>query len=125
MIIDLENTVFNFSEIVNMIEDTTSIFVRGNPRTFKDFGTVLVGTFSEEELTDLDGWVITPPAPVFSAPAKWRMPQLLKALGAFKSSSAASRNGWNKDIEEGFSQHLVRIKKVKGALTIFKKSDNI
>ena len=36
--------------------------------------------------------------------AETRWPQLLKAIGAFRSTSQARKNGWNKDIEEGWSQ---------------------
>lgn len=85
-----------------------------------DFGTVFIvpdeipDVFVADILDQEEGGT------TFVAPAAWRMPHLLKALGAFESVSQAMKNGWNKDIPAGFSQHTVRIAKTKGCITIFK-----
>ena len=86
-----------------------------------DFGTVFI---VPDEMPDVfvadildmeeDG------VPIFVAPVSWRMPQILKALGAFESSSQAAKNGWNTDVPCGFEQHTVRISNTKGSLVTFK-----
>jgi len=42
-----------------------------------------------------------------------RFPQLLRELGLFKSSSEARKNGWNKDIPEGWFEATIGKKKNK------------
>lgn len=85
-----------------------------------DFGTVFIvpdeisDPFVADVLDQEEGGA------TFVAPSAWRMPNLLKALGAFESVSQAMKNGWNKDVPTGFSQHTVRIAKTKGCITIFK-----
>ena len=95
-----------------------------------DFCTVLVGW---DKLTD-ERWkadiistleLETREAPVFLAPAGWRMAHILKALGAFQSVGDAKRNGWDKEVEPGMSTHLCRIRKVKGAFVTFKPPEGI
>lgn len=114
--IDLKKTVFNLKEVVNELP-TTKAFHKKKFLTVADFGTVFIGDISEEDKEisqPQDG------APIFSAPSEWRMPQLLKALGAFSSTSQASKNGWNKDIPSGCSSIVVRIAKVRGEIWIHK-----
>ena len=85
-----------------------------------DFGTVFI---VPDEIPDgfvADILVLEEGGATFVAPPTWRMPHLLKALGAFESVSQAMKNGWNKDIPAGFSQHTVRIAKTKGCITIIK-----
>lgn len=85
-----------------------------------DFGTVFIvpddipDVFVADILDQEEGGA------TFVAPLAWRMPHLLKALGAFESVSQAMKNGWNIEIPPGFSQRTVRIAKTKGCITIFK-----
>ena len=60
------------------------------------------------------------PAPLCTIPSGWRMPQVLKAIGAFKSAGEAARNGWNKEIEEGAVTHLIRLGHAKRAVITFR-----
>jgi hypothetical protein len=49
---------------------------------------------------------------------KARFPELLAALGIFRSRSEARKNGWDKDIPDGFLDF--RIGKLKKRITILK-----
>ena len=126
-IINLENNVFQLGE---MVHDLPSVFLNtGNGwLKVKDFGTVLVGNVTEEDkeqLFDPQWGLVSATAPVFTVPVHWRMPQVLKALGAFESASQAAKNGWNKDIvgkDIGwYDEHIFRINKQRGILSTFKK----
>lgn len=112
-----------FSKMAPQIEKRTNVFHQGKLVSFSDFGVVFVGNdcltaFSKPfweatcgvEDTDI----------LWHAPHTWRMPVLLKTLGAFPSTSQASKNGWNLDIPIGFEQFVIRINKVRGVLTTVK-----
>ncbi len=118
MNIDLETTVFEFAEVVSAIERRAPFIKNGEVILLPDFGSFLVGNPSPEDidlfLHPVDGEVM------FTVPADWRMPNLLKALGAFDSISRAMKNGWNFDLPEGFSQFVVKINRIKGVITILK-----
>ena len=58
---------------------------------------------------------------VLIAQHNWRMPQLLKALGVFESTTLAIKNNWNKDIPTGYSEHKIKHSKVKGLICIWKE----
>lgn len=118
--IDLESTVFSMKEIVHELPATWA-FSSKKFVSCADFGTIFIGNVLDE---DKEMSLPQPGAPVFSAPKDWRMPHLLKALGAFPSTSQASKNGWNMDIPEGCSSFIVRIAKVKGEIWIHKNSEN-
>lgn len=122
--IQLSETVFEFKDVVHDLK-TETFLLKDKLKVLADFGTVLVFDPAILPLSkELEGSVfatsVEEGSPLFEAPVEWRMPQLMRSLGAFKSASAASKNGWNFDIPEGFSQHSVRINKVKGCLTIHK-----
>jgi hypothetical protein len=127
-VINLETTVFQLSEIVH---DLPSTFLHNGNGWYKvkDFGTVLVGNVTEEDkeqLFDPQWGLASAVAPVFTVPVHWRMPQVLKALGAFESATQASKNGWNKDIVGKetigwYDEHIFRINKQRGILSTFKK----
>ena len=53
----------------------------------------------------------------FNLSTQW--PQVLKALGIFKSSSDAKRNGWDKDISNGWSE--AKFKKQRKTIFCFKQ----
>ena len=119
MKINLDTTVFNLSEVVPMIERQITLRHKsGMLVKFPDFGSIVVGNPSNEDIE-----LFLQPGegePIFVAPSTWRMPNLLKALGAFSSISAAIKNGHDKDIPDGFTQILLRINRVKGVVTILK-----
>jgi hypothetical protein len=125
--LDLGSTVAPFSEtmqsLVHDIEQKCKVFVNGKAQSLTDFGTVFVG---DDCLTALSKpfWHgvcdVQDTDILWRAPIGWRMPQLLRALGAFASASEAGRNGWNSDIPLGFSQHVFRISKIRGVLTVVK-----
>ena len=50
----------------------------------------------------------------------WDWAHLLKAAGIFPSNSQARKNGWNKPIDEGFSE--VWFKKARKVIFVFKKA---
>lgn len=123
--IDLANTNFNLPEMVNELS-STCCFHNKKFISVKDFGTVFVGwdklqTDTQKE-SALD-FSTAPESPLFIVPDEWRMPHLLRALGAFKSASQAAKNGWNKDIEPGITEIVIRINKVRGSVWIHKVSD--
>lgn len=47
-----------------------------------------------------------------------KMFHLMGSLGFFRSNSEARKNGWNKDVEDGFSEFKIGKKKIE--LTILK-----
>jgi hypothetical protein len=59
-----------------------------------------------------------------AAPKAWRLPQVLKSLGAFASTGDARRNGWDRDVPEGLTPHIVRIAKVRGVVWTFSPTQN-
>jgi len=126
--ISLESTVFDFGLLVAEAFNRPSMQVldpkgRGLVK-LPDFGVVVVGWDSlpladARWKDDIAGWLFDE-APVMSAPGSWRLPQILRAIGAFKSAGEAARNGWNLDVPEGLSQHTLRLCKVKGVLSVFR-----
>lgn len=131
-LIDLSTTVFDFPSMVKEITDTVSLLNKDKTGLVKHpHGcTILIGW---DKILD-DRWeasiaetlcLETAPCPIFTVPVNWRMPHVLKALGAFKSNGDAAKNGWNKDIEEGLHEHLCRIAHVKLAFSTFKVPQGI
>lgn len=125
--INLADTVLDFSAVVSKIEDTASILSKDGTGLVKTSHacTVLTEDFltlpeDTQECLKAAFELENPGSPVFLVPVSWRLPHVLKALGAFKSSSEAAKNGWNKDIEEGFSQHLVRLGHAKRLVSVFR-----
>lgn len=91
------------------------------------FGTVLIGmdklvdcrwAMDIEKTLELDERSCS--GTLFVCPEDWRMPQLLKAMGVFKSTNDARKNGWDKNIDEGLDFHIVRINKVRGIIWTYK-----
>lgn len=142
-LINLDSTVFEFKTVVGELP-RCNFFVKGALKRLTDFGSVfLIEPEVVSLLTPSDIELITsihcpndkqnpelphgnlsgvdlPSGPHFQAPHTWRMPQVLKALGAFKSSTAAAKNGWDLDIAEGVSDFQVRINNIKGVITLHK-----
>lgn len=127
--IKLAETVFNLLTMVNNIEDTVPVMAKDGTGTVKmpHVCTIITEDFfllPEEtqavirEALELEN----PLSPVFVVPKPWRMPQVMKALGVFKSTGEASRNGWNKDIEFGISVHSCKMNHAKRWFTTFRPS---
>ena len=124
--IDLEKTVFDFPRIVGEHLETCTVWdASGRLIRVSDFATVIVGwgqisdvRWQESIISTLE--LETRQAPIFTAPEGWRMAHVLKALGAFASVGEAKRNGWDKEIPEGVTDHVCRIRKVKGAILTFR-----
>lgn len=124
--INLDSTVFEFKSMVHDLSQET-FFVKGNPRRMVDFGTLVIvddelQPLDQEFVSFIERMMAVDSGPIFTAPFKWKMPHILRALGAFKSASAAMKNGWDMDVPEGWNEHFMRISKVKGVLTTFKVS---
>lgn len=118
--INLENSGFRLGEVIGTSwEPNIDLFHKEKWVRLKDFGTILIGrdpfNAFNRRACNLDST-----APIFLAPESWRMPQVLKALGAFASAGDAARNGWNKDIDSGMSQHVFKLNRILGCITIFK-----
>jgi hypothetical protein len=125
--INLADTSFVLSSLVGTDwEPQTSTLFKGRWSRVNNFGTLLIGWDEHDPFVrDVCGLDVsassTPPAPVFCCPDTWRMPQILRALGAFQSAGEASRNGWNRDVPEGFSEHFFKLNRIPGSLCVFKK----
>lgn len=117
--INLETTVFNLPEIVNQVPNTKT-WIKNKPLTVADFGTIFIG-----DITDEDKEISNPQggAPIFTCPSVWNISHILKALGAFPSTSQARKNGWDFEIPEGISVHVIRVNKIKGEIWIHKGSN--
>lgn len=123
--IQLDSTVFDFAQVSGALEDSLERYInvknKGKMTKMFDFGSILIGP--ESSHPDVQWFLEESPSTLntfFSAPVEWRMPQLVKALGAFKSAGEAKRNGWDKDIPEGWSQHVIRIGHIRGVIHILK-----
>lgn len=118
--IDLFQSNFDFAAVAPSIQQRQNIFVGKNPKAFSDFGIVVVGEKCEgfDDLMGLRSTDI-----LMTAPVEWRMAHLMHRLGAFPSVGQARKNGWDVEIPEGFSQHVVRISKVRGVVTIWKERE--
>ena len=88
-------------------------------------------TWSEQETNVLIGDVSEKDRELFLGPTfgfetfheaddKFKYPQLLGKFGFFKSNGDARRNGWDKDIPEGYSEHSIG--KLKKKLYILKNT---
>lgn len=122
--INLDGTVFEFKTVVSALTQR-NFFIKENLRRAVDFGTIFMVDetllpLPQEFVELIEECCSAPDCPLFSAPIGWRMPHVLRALGAFSSASAASKNGWDKDVPEGYSEHPVRIANVKGVICIHK-----
>lgn len=118
--ISLSDTKFLLSEVMSTSwEPKIDTFVKGKWSRVSDFGTIFIGCEPDSEIPLLvlgEG----DSAPLFTAPDGWRMSHILKALGAFQSASEASKNGWNKEIPFGLSEHHFRLAKCFGSIHIFR-----
>ena len=121
MKINLENTKFDMKAVVDKLP-FSSVFFKGKVAKLPDFGCVLVHDVDiPDDLMELIKEIsINPESPVFLAPVRWRLPNVLKAVGAFESTSQARKNGWDDDIDEGMTEVVIRIAKRRGVLTIHK-----
>lgn len=127
-LINLENTGFNLEQAFQGLADAwpkVRHLAKGRLTLVPDFGTVFIGL---DKVTDPEKrqWLWDLAAgegPVFTAPDDWRWPQVAKALGFFKSTSEARRNGWDEDFQLGWNERLGRIHKAKGLVVVFKVRD--
>lgn len=123
--INLESTVFDMTAVVTTLEDDDERFLtishKGKFTKMVDFGSVIIGPSGNDP--QVSWFLEESPRTVntlFAAPVTWDMGQLVRALGAFKSAKDARRNGWDKQVPEGFSQHVVRIGHVRGVIHVLK-----
>jgi len=79
---------------------------------------VIVGDVSDEDIESIFG-PLTGNEVFVKCDIKSQWGHLLKALSIFKSVSLARKNGWNKDIEPGFSEAV--FKKQCKALFVLKE----
>jgi len=79
-------------------------------------GIIIIGDHSEGEIISF----LDPGSDetIHKMPVASRMPQVMKMLGCFPSASQASKNGWNRDIPAGFSEHAIKTGKVRGVIHI-------
>lgn len=113
--IDLSIAPIELGKFANRLPRTMA-FKKFDPIWVQDFGTAFIGNPEDADISTPQEGTFT-----FSAPMEWRMPQLLKALGIFKSASEAAKNGWNMDIPPGCSSHLIRANRVLGEIWIHKE----
>lgn len=97
-----------------MAEETT--LQEANPESPKNDFNVVIGDF----VTKIDLELIFSGENVNKMPENTTFPALMRLCGAFKSNNDARRNGWDKEIPEGFSEWTVGKKRIR--LTIFKKT---
>jgi len=129
--INLAETVFDFPKVVGENDEVCLIRdASGRMVQVADFATVIVGwdqivdeRWRESVVATLD--LETRRAPIFTAPEGWLMAHVLKALGGFASVGEARRNGWDKPIETGMTDHVCRIRKIRGCVTTFKPTPAI
>jgi hypothetical protein len=119
MIINLQNTVFEFTpEIVNNLPSNFCWF-KGKPTPFSDFGIVIL----TPENCEIPNWVLKQNDSrelIFFGSLNWKLAHVVHAFGIFNSIGQARKNGWDKDIEFGLTQHMVRINKVRGSFQVWK-----
>lgn len=120
--IDLGNTVFEGFPKIGMLDmPTVNFWHKGKTVLFKDFGTIVIIAEDVTVTPELEELILGCSGEArFVAPEGWRMPNVMKALGAFQSTTAARKNGWNLDIPEGHSQHVFKLHKIRGVVTIHK-----
>lgn len=95
----------------------------GKRITMPDFGTVLIGFSSREELEaeELLPFFAGDTDVLWTAPSEWKLGHIAKRFGMFPSVSQAAKNGFGGDIPVGFSQVQLRANKMRGVLTFFKR----
>lgn len=109
-------------------EQRVPMFLPKDNKTFPhmvlvpNFGTIIVvpDSLSEIPAEDVASLGLVDGGLLLRAPVGWRMNHLVRSLGVFESASQAAKNGWNMDIPNGLSQHIIRVNKLKGVITIFK-----
>lgn len=131
--LNLETTTSDVSAVLALSEAKTLKCVGKHPdcsmELALDFGTVFVGERTENELNptpeELEALLCqeTHPALLMTAPKTWKLQHLVSKLGMFPSASQAAKNGFQGDIPAGFSQHVVRLNKKRGVVTVFKFFD--
>ena len=85
----------------------------------KEFN-ILIGNISEED-KELFFGPLNKNDEFLEMPEFTRYPQLLRDVGIFKSSSQARKNGWDKDISNGWAE--LTIGKLKHKIYILKIID--
>ena len=98
--------------------------VKGERIVLPDFGTFFVGyeTSKQNEADEIFSMIHGEDDAAWIVPPSFKMAHLMKRLGLFPSVGQAMKNGWNMDIPFGFSQHIVRINRIRGILTVFKNA---
>lgn len=114
---DISRTSFDWATMIHELPDTCA-FRKGKLICVKDFGTVLIDPqFLPKDWRDMS--LPQPGAPLFCAPSTWtNISQVMKALGAFKSTTQARKAGWDFEIPLGCSSHVVKIAKMRGEIWI-------
>ncbi len=69
-------------------------------------------------VTDRDIEILFEREPINKLLDNITFPAIMKLCGAFKSTNDARKNGWNKEIPEGFSEWTIGKRQIR--LTIFK-----
>ena len=64
---------------------------------------ILIGKGVRPDDRELFFGPLTPNDEFFALPDDTQWPQALSAVGLFRSTSEARKNGWNRPIEDGFS----------------------
>lgn len=131
-LIDMEKTGFDLSVFVTSDVEkqfVTSLTQEGKQIKAPEFAMIVPGwnQLADQEMKD---WVLTSlfevdqfRAPIFFCPWDWRWSKILAALKVFPSAGEAKRNGWDKEVEWGLTDGVVRIKKQRGILTIWKPTE--
>jgi hypothetical protein len=120
--IDLPTTNMNFSELVPSLSDLfVDVWRTDKLERFNEFCVVFHGwenVSPEWKAHAIDTFFAGNGNRVVSlaAPKEWRMPQVLKALGAFAS---------DKEVPEGLTPHIVRIAKVRGVVWTFSPTQTV
>lgn len=121
--IDIENTALRTDDIKKILEarsqvgHTITTYTNGTPKCFADFCIVLIG----DKPKDFDAIMsIKPSDLIFKCPGHFTQAHIAAALGAFKSVTAARKNGWDKEVEQGLSEMNLRINRIKGIVSVWK-----
>ena len=126
--INLEDTVFDFKGFlrgggqVPMIPGWDN---KGKLHMLPDFGTIFIGlnrVTNPDALEELISATVGG-GPVFEAPEEWSWARIARALGIFKSSTQARKNGWDGTPAEGFNFRRTRICKIKGEVLVIRITD--
>lgn len=116
--IDLEKTRFQITSQIMEYLPTTLAWIKNKPVSLVDFGTVVIPC----ENQPVPDFVFSKNRGelVFHAPQHWKLCHVVAAMNAFSSVGQARKNGWNRNIPFGMSQHVFRINKTRGSVTIWK-----